>query len=451
MNSTRAHQLPVRILVVIVAVILVVLPFHAFLTVWGSSLAGHYTLLRLWKEVLVAVAVVTVAYLFFKDKKLRQQASSNHLWRLILLYVSVTLIWGVVSYLRGSVTEKAVLYGVLVNTRFLVMFLVAWTAASRTAWLRRNWQKLLVYPGMIAVGFGLLQRFLLPYDFLKHFGYGANTIAPYETIDHKVSYLRVASTLRGANLFGAYLVILISYVAAVSHWLRRRWLVAAAFLACAAGLYASGSRGAWLGALAALVTVAGLRLGRRRLFRREVLAAALVVVILVAGGLFALRNVDFVQNNFFHTDEHSQSAISSNAAHVRSSWAATKQVFRWHEALGRGPGTAGPASYYNTGHSVRIAENYFLQIGQETGWLGLGLFIAIYAGVARLLWRQHKTTLGQTLLASLAGLTVMALLMHIWTDDTISYVWWGLAGVALAPTAVKSREKSVRTDTKATS
>ncbi|MCA9325458.1 O-antigen ligase family protein, partial [Candidatus Saccharibacteria bacterium] len=289
-------------------------------------------------------------------------------------------------------------------------------------------------------GFGLAQRWLLPYDVLRHFGYGPNTIEPYQTIDHKVSYLRVMSSLRGSNLFGGYLILVVSYIAAVSHWLKRRWLVVVAMAATLAALFASGSRGAWLGAMAALFVVASLRLGHR-LLRREMIIVTVAIMVLCVGSLFVLRNNDFVQNTFFHTDEHSVSAVSSNAAHLRSSWAATKQVFSWREALGRGPGTAGPASYYNTDHSVRIAENYFLQIGQEVGWLGLGLFLAIYAGTAKLLWQQRKTTLGQTLLASMVGLTVMAMLMHIWTDDTIAYLWWGLAGIALAPT-VKSREKS---------
>jgi hypothetical protein len=49
-------------------------------------------------------------------------------------------------------------------------------------------------------------------------------------------------------------------------------------------------------------------------------------------------------------------------------------------------------------------------------------------------------------LASLAGLTVLAMLMHLWTDDTIAYLWFGLAGIALTipvtNRGVKSREKS---------
>ncbi len=52
--------------------------------------------------------------------------------------------------------------------------------------------------------------------------------------------------------------------------------------------------------------------------------------------------------------------------------------------------------------------------------------------------------LARVLLASLAGLSVMAMLMHIWSDDTIAYLWFSLAGLALAQPVlpVKDNEKS---------
>ena len=39
----------------LVAVVITLEPFYAFLTVWGSSLIGHYTVLRLWDDVLLLV------------------------------------------------------------------------------------------------------------------------------------------------------------------------------------------------------------------------------------------------------------------------------------------------------------------------------------------------------------------------------------------------------------
>ena len=99
--------------------------------------------------------------------------------------------------------------------------------------------------------------------------------------------------------------------------------------------------------------------------------------------------------------------------------------------LGAGTGTAGPASVYND-HPARIAENYYIQIGQEAGVIGLALFVAINLLVAGRLWHRRGQLLPDVLLASLIGISLVNLLSHAWTDDTISYVWWGLAGAALA-------------------
>jgi O-antigen ligase len=99
---------------------------------------------------------------------------------------------------------------------------------------------------------------------------------------------------------------------------------------------------------------------------------------------------------------------------------------------GGGVGTAGPADFYNPG-IARIAENYFLQIGQEAGIIGMALFIAICLFVGGLLYKLRAEPLAMALFVSLIGITFVNLLSHAWTDDTLAYIWWGLAGVALAP------------------
>jgi amino acid permease len=94
-------------------------------------------------------------------------------------------------------------------------------------------------------------------------------------------------------------------------------------------------------------------------------------------------------------------------------------------------GTAGPASVYNA-RKTRISENYFIQITQELGWLGLAIFLAILILVGRELWLRKSDILAASLFASLIGLTVVNLVSHGWTDDTLAYLWWGLAGIAIA-------------------
>jgi O-antigen ligase len=151
----------------------------------------------------------------------------------------------------------------------------------------------------------------------------------------------------------------------------------------------------------------------------------------VAGvGLVALRNNDFVQNTFFHTDETSVASSSSNSDHWSACYGALKQVVR--EPLGRGPGSAGPASFHNGDQPPRIAENYYLQIGQEYGWLGLGLFVALSILVARELYARRREPLALALFAAFIGLTIANLLLHAWADDTLAYMFWGFTGLALA-------------------
>lgn len=418
-----------RVVTGTVAAVLILIPFHAFLTVWISSGLGHYTALRLWKECVLLLAGVGALYLFAQSRQLRQAFWRDWLWRAVVVYGAVTLVWGVVAYIHGGVTAKAVMYGELLNLRPFAMLLIAWVAASHASWLYRHWQRLVLWPAAGVVAIGLLQYFVLPYDFMKHFGYSARTIWPYETIDHKTSYIRVRSTLRGANLLGGYLILVLSVLGSKLLVRKRQATILGAIIFSLLALFVSGSRGAWLGAIAAAAVLVWLGLSNRRARRWLVVGAAMVALV-CSGLVVALRHNDYVQNVVFHTDEHSTSSVSSNSAHVAFTRNALKEIAT--EPLGRGPGSAGPAGVYNTGHPARIAENYFLQIGQETGWVGLLLLLAIFWLLAKRLWLRRSMMLAQVLLASFVGLNVMALLMHIWTDDTVAYLFFGLSGIALA-------------------
>jgi hypothetical protein len=137
----------------------------------------------------------------------------------------------------------------------------------------------------------------------------------------------------------------------------------------------------------------------------------------------------------FHTDEHSLSSDSSNFDRLGHLKNGLKDIA--HEPWGGGPGTAGPASVRNP-ERTRLAENYYLQIGQEVGVVGLLIFISINILVAAALFKQSGA-LSLALFASLIGLTIVNMLSHAWGDDTLGLLWWGLAGIALAPSIRQSR------------
>lgn len=425
----------------LITVIFALLPFHAFLTVWAASLFGHYTAVRLWKEVLLVFVGLGVLFLLIFDRKVRLHTLKRKLTWLIVGYVLVQIIWGFVALHNHDVDLKAMAYGVLLNIRYLLFFVLCWAVAIRTDRLERRWPKLLFWPAVLVVLFGLLQVFVFPADFLRHFGYGMNTIMPYETINHNLHYLRYMSTLRGANPLGAYLLLPISALTVLLVRYPRSWNWTKGLLlaGCVVMLYFSFSRSAWIGALLSAITVFVIANSRKwwsRFHPALFISGVALAGLLIAGAVVLHDNTTF-QNFIFHTQTHSAVKSTSDQAHA----SALKQGLHdiAHDPFGRGPGSAGPASDYNN-HPGRIAEDYYIQIGQETGWIGLVLFAGIVLIVAYLLWVRRQAALAFTLLAALVGISFVNLLSHAWTDDTLSYIWWGLAGLAIGTPVVKKSE-----------
>src|SRR4051812_22118579 len=83
--------------------ILFLMPFHALLTVWGASLFGHYTALRLWKEGLLALAIVGTLFLIAIDRKIRYHTLSRRLVWLIIAYMALNVIWGILALIQHDV------------------------------------------------------------------------------------------------------------------------------------------------------------------------------------------------------------------------------------------------------------------------------------------------------------------------------------------------------------
>lgn len=427
----RASAFKYRVLTLVTSLtmlIILIMPFHAFLTVWGSSLVGHYTALRLWKETLLLICIIGTIYLVMTDGKIRSHTLTRRLVWLIFAYIAVNIIWGALAFHQHTLTAKALGYGLVVNLRFLIFFLITWAVALRTSRLRRNWQWLVLAPAAVVVAFGLLQVLVLPRDFLSHFGYGPNTITPFETINHNTQYIRIASTLRGANPLGAYIMVPISLLAGLLITGRRSWPYVSLFIGSLLTLFFSFSRSAWIGAALALTVISIHYLDRKYVKQAIAAVVCVIVVATTVFGVFEWHHNTRFQNIFLHTQTHSAVKATSDQGHIAGLRAGTHDLV--HQPFGRGPGSAGPASVYNTG-SPRIAENYFLQIGQETGWVGLILFVLINIGVGYILWLKRQDPLALTLFASLIGLTFINLFSHAWTDDSIAYIWWGLAGIAM--------------------
>lgn len=431
--SSRAWFVLARI----AGLMLVVLPFHAFLTVWASQFVGHYTVLRLWKELLLAILVAAGSFTVCRDTVMRRQLWRSWVVRTMVAYVGVQALWGGIAYITHGVDLTALEYGLISNCRFIIFFLVLLPIAVVTPHLKQHWRALIFWPLAVVVLVGLLQYFVLPYDVLKHFGYDRATIFPYEDINNNLHYIRIMSTLRGANPLGVYLAVSLCLLLAV--WRTKRWWWYALLIGGMIALVLTFSRGAWLGFLAGGSVLAAARLPFRRYSRQLAIGAVMAIIGLLGCGIIAYNDVAF-QNVVLHTQKNSIVQTTSDQGHVSALRQGLYDIT--HEPLGRGPGTAGPASVYNRGHAARIAENYFIQIGQETGWPGLGLFLGLIGFLGCLLWSRRSDMLALGLCAGLVAASVSGLFSHVWADDTLGYLWWGLAAIALAPVILKVQTKA---------
>ena len=163
---------------------------------------------------------------------------------------------------------------------------------------------------------------------------------------------------------------------------------------------------------------------------KKYLAGSLFTIALITSVIFfSLRHNDTFQNLVFHTNEKSTSVWSTNEQRIDSLNQSLKEVKE--EPFGRGVGTAGPTSFRNKLASPRIAENYYIQLIQEIGVVGLIIFIVILALAAKELFSLRENNYAKAVLGTLGGLTVAGMFSHLWADDTVSYLFWGTMAIVV--------------------
>lgn len=409
--------------------IFVLLPFHALLSTWLGSVTGNLDLIRAWKEIIIIAMAIGVAFLLAIDKPLRKEFLNSLLVKAIAVYTVFTLLRAVYGVTSGEVTTEATFYALLNNLRYLGFFLVVWLIAKRSQILEHYWQKAVVAPAAAVVTFGLLQQLVLDKDSLTYFGYGTGTTLAPQAVDLKPEYIRIQSTLRGPNPLGAYLVFFVTYLlGAIIKASRFRVLHAVLTLASICVLFFTYSRSAWFGLMVSVVVLVCL-LAKTRGTRVMVVGFAVGVLVAMAGSATILRTNSTFQNIIFHTDDLSVSSQSSNEVRANALVNGIQDTI--NNPLGSGPGSAGPASFRNN-NQPKIAENYYIQLAQEVGVIGLVLYLLITLILVRGLWLRRQQLLPAVLLATLAGITCINMLSHAWADDTLSLLWWGLAGIAIS-------------------
>jgi hypothetical protein len=423
----------------VAVVILILLPIHAFLSTWAGSLFGTELIWKTWKEILLTVLVPFVALYCWLKPDITKLLWGRLINKLIVAYVGLHVIlslWTIAS-------SEAVLAGLLMNLRFLAIFVLVQIIVTGTSpTIKRLHQFMTPWLLWTAIGLSVLaivQVTFLPKDFLTHFGYGLHTIAPFTLVDENPNALRAFATMRGPNTLGAYLLLPLAIALYSLYKKQRLWLSGVTLGLGLIALGLTGSRSAWLGFVSTVIALGLLMVPRstyKQWLRRIALPGILVVGLLSAAAI----SIPVVRLALFHSSPSDSHLLEGS---TEQHWIATVTgaLSVVAHPLGQGVGSAGPASFYNTNDPAVISENYFVQIAEEVGLLGLILFLLICLS----LWRQLRSSssvLAIPLQASFVGLSLTCLFLHTWADDPTAMTWWALAGLAISLPTTKKREPS---------
>ncbi len=405
---------------------------HAPLSVGLGVLWPDFDLLiKAWKEIILFIATLFALILIHQKRQWR--LLKNPLFLLIGAYILLHVI--MVPFMwQGLMPTIA---GLMIDLRYVLMFALVYLAVKLYPNARPTFMKVGVAGALLVVIFALLQVFVLPHDVLKHIGYSTETISAYLTVDKNYEFIRINSTLRGPNPLGAYMAIVFALLAAAfvkKRIKREKWPLALVAILAGGGivaLWASYSRSALVSAILAVLIVLAATVGRR--LSRKAWVIGSVITLAILGGLFAVRDSYFISNVVLHENPIGGSAVTSNEDHVESLVEGSDRLIQ--QPFGAGVGSTGSASLL--GEKSFIVENQYLFIAHEVGWLGLILFLSIFALILGRLWHRRGDWLALGVFASGIGLAAIGLLLPVWVDDTVAIVWWGLAGIALASSTRK--------------
>jgi hypothetical protein len=414
------------------------MPFHIFLSQWLGTSLGALSAWKVAKD--IAIILLTILTILLSLMYLDYKQWRRYRWLVWLSGAYAGLHILVYLFNRETSLRVAGLASTY-NNRFIWVFLVIIFGAL-LAHIKPNPRtvvKVTLIISTILCVLGMLQ-WVLPKDILTHFGYAKELgVKPNFFINEDPAFPRVFATIRDPNSFGATLIIPILFIiqSLRAGWFKRRLLFVLLSVHLLA-LYLSFSRAAWGGLLIAGLAYAVLTHKEQAInFTKRfwpVMAAGLIVM---AVGLYQVRSTPAFRSIVLRADDkNAATELDSDEYHLYFIEEGIRSVADRPE--GYGPGTAGNVSI-QTGENAQLTENYYVQIAHEVGIIGLAIFLAIWGIVIYLLW-HNSSPLREAMIAAAAAFAVMAMVMHLWTNEAVAYTWWGLAALALVTATPRGKK-----------
>ncbi len=406
------------------------MPFHIFLAQSLSLSTGGLDVWKVAKDFVTIFLLVFAIVFALYSQKLRD----NKVFRITLILAIVYGLLHFLTYIFSKQTSLSVaMLAATYNNRLFWYFLIAFVGVRLVKDKNIDVRviKLILAISTLVCLVGLLQWFL-PKDILTHIGYSIERgVKPNFFINDDINYPRIMSTIRDPNSLGAFLILPTLLLASLYGKVKkeRKRLIAGLLLLHALILILTFSRAAWGGIIISGLTLLIIGNKKKASFLLKQYWMILVALIILFGvGLYSQRQSYFVRSVVFRIDDKNKATDpDSDQLHVYFIEKGVNGVIQ--KPMGYGPGTAGIVSIQNENGGT-LTENYYIQIAHEVGVFGLLIFVMAWGYVVKLLV-QAKSVLGTTLVASACAYAVMAMVMHLWSNEAVAAQWWLLAGAII--------------------
>ncbi len=378
----------------------------------------------------IVMLMVLIAWLFdafFLKKTWREKSP---LVIPILGFVGISIVASFIGLINGS----SVLF---VGFRFVrsIFFVYIFFVVLNNVKSRKQVMQLIavfLICATLVAGYGLLQKAMgqvwaerQAQNILAKIGYPSvvNYVAGGEGTTQAY---RINSTFLQPNVLGGYLVFALPFFISLLWSTRKKWLrllLLAGLVINLACLFFTGSRAAWIAAVAIFVF-----LGVSGFFDRRVLLAFAVIVMLAVIMVVALAPPAFVQRRF-----SSQSATEANKQRMYQ-YELAVDVFLQHPFFGIGMGMEGKTIVSNGIQAQWMAvENLYLTYLVSIGAVGLLFFLlvlAFYWGILFRAWRRARDVFlkytSEGLSAGMIGIAVASLFgaWLIFATPMVSLFWF---------------------------
>lgn len=240
--------------------------------------------------------------------------------------------------------------------------------------------------------------------------------------------LRAIATAGQPIALGYLMVVGMGYYMFLQRSIQQKFIRRFGMLLLAAGLIAPLSRGPWVGAAVLIVVfIATGRYAIRRLMSLALAAMlALPLVSMLPGGEMAVNLLPFIGTTEKKNIDYREELITNSMIVIqRNPW-------------------FGSVDYLNTpemeamrqGEGIIDIVNTYIRVALETGFMGLGFFVAFFALTLWGIYRAMRSILDRDseehLLGRVLLATLLAILVIIFTVSSITVipiVYWSVAGL----------------------